>query len=767
MTASALWLAPTTAQAAPVTTMAPGAVQAISDPGATLAAPADGRINGYGFAGQVTGVGTGPADPGASIRAPAGQVLWVFGVRFQVDVTPTADGTTTQTQPSAVLSYDGERVPVPLSQPATPTASAAVPPTVDSGVEYFAAAVPTGATDVVLEMASGGFAQDFSLSHMAREGVSPASLYRDPQSWQSIDNVAGTQVLTTPYSSPDGSYSLPGASLTIGLDTATLSYFGPDGTTDPAATPTGAWLFADLSDPFNPNNDDPSNLLEYSTPLNPSDLQLTWPSGLSVHPTSLPGGPDPLNDQDITNRLFENRYVFAVPATLTSATLTITIPTEQVYPAGSGEPATPIKVGTATFHLTFPAASAPVAPLGAATTPARLSQPGSSGVSLRGSGSSTWFIALLIVAVVGAVGGVTIWRRNRRRPTAPPLSGRRPIVIRELERPNRAERDGESSDDDSTTDPPPDRDATGTPRLPFDGPEPTAHPVEPAAANGSSKPVLPSTPVLVAVPAGPIPPNDGVLRVAVLGPVELIGWPAGMPVPGQTQLELLTFLALNPGRQYTAEQLRTGLGRGRTRDLDVASIRRYIGELRRVLGDRIPDSRKLGAYQLTGVETDVALFERAVQIAAAADDPVGQADALAEALAMVRGVPFADSPGEAFGWTTVEDMVAARLSNDVRSAAINLADLALAADDAALATWALDRGQKVWPGDEALDMRALSAAALARPSRLEQTWAAITGRRILGEKVDPSSHLQAHYRQLVDHRAPSNSAPMSPQSYGS
>ena len=115
-------------------------------------------------------------------------------------------------------------------------------------------------------------------------------------------------------------------------------------------------------------------------------------------------------------------------------------------------------------------------------------------------------------------------------------------------------------------------------------------------------------------------------------------------------------------------------------------------------------------------------------------------------------MPFADSEGEAFGWAYIDDMLSTQLSNAVLSAAVVLADLALTAGDAVLARWAVERGQKVWPGEEVLDMRALSAAAVARPWRVEQTWTAITGRRILGVKVEPSARLRAHYQRLVEQR---------------
>lgn len=727
------------ADAASTVTIPEGTVQAIAEPGASLAVPADGRIDGYGFAGQVLGVATGSSDPGAGLRAAGGDRLWVFGVRFVADVNQPSDTQVVTVTPTAVLSYGGQRVSVPLAQPPVPSDTTSPPPTVDSGDEYFAASVPAGTADVVLEMANGGFAQDFSLSHMAREGVSPVALYRSRGAWHSTDDVAGTQVLPTPYVNSD--FDLPGASLTVGLDTATLSYFGPDGTTDLAPGPGQAWLVPDLSDPFNPNNGISTQTLEYLTSTTAADLTLSLPGGPVIHPKALPGGPDPPGGTgDGSNDLFPDLYAFAVPATLTTATLAVHVPPEQVTPAFSGEAETTLKVGTAVFHISFPPLSAPVPPAGAASTPAVISSGQAGGIGSGGSGFPlVWLIAAVVIVLAGGGGAVAV-RRRGRRPAAP-----KPDVGTHEDTLDPAAAAGEAT--------PPGRDSSrpdGTkPAATVDG-DPHGRSTPTMSESSGPPAASPGAAILVPIPSEPPWPAEGQPRVLVLGGVELSGWP-GTAAPGQTELELLVFLALHPERKFTAEQLANILSRSRRNELGVDTVRRYIRELRRVLGDRLPEARRGEGYQLVGVLSDAGLFDELAHLAAQTGDLSEQAAHLAGALSVVRGFPFADSPTGSFGWANVADVddnLAAGLANRILAAAYQLADLALSAGDAGLAEWAVAVGSRVLPGDDELDLRALSAADLARPSRLEQVWLAIDSRVVMGDKVEPSARVRDHYTSL-------------------
>lgn len=761
MLVSLLSVPVTSGPAAAVTGVALGVVQPVSDPGVTLAVPVDGRLNGYRFAGRILGAAVGTAVPTLGLRAAPGQRLWVFGLRWTADQVPdgpsSADPNYTPAQITATIVYDGQRVPVPLTQSQQMSSAAGSQPSgVDSGPEYFVASVPTGATDVVVELASAGYAQDFSLTHMTREGQQPAALYRDASGWQTVADLQAEKDLPTPYN--DGVSSLPGAQLIVKLPDVTLSYFGPDSPTDTAPGLDQAWLVPDLEDPLQ-YPDQITFSLEYGDNVTAADMTLTLPGGKVVHPQTLPGGPDPqqwTTDGSTSGRstVFPYIYAFAVPADLTTATLAINFPPELAIPAYSGSSGVTVNPGTATFPLTLPPPSSLSPPAGAASAPAPIraattsAQPKSHRSSSSAPSEGPLIAGLAALLVVALAAG---WLLRRRHPIASTSSP--------------------SSDVDGTliaTAPTPD----GNGERPARAPTPDDGPPHPDAHNDhgvvpAAPPVHPSGPPatqparLIPIPHDP-PLSGSAIRILVLGPVILVGWPEGIPRPGQTALEILAFLALHPGQKFSTEQLRNTIGRGRSRDIDLDTIRRYIRELRRVLGERLPESRRGGGYQITGVATDAGDFNALVEAAAASTATEERAGHLAGALAMVRGVPFADSPKNDFAWVHLDEQIASKLSNRIRTAAIDLADLALEAGDAALAEWAADRGFRVFPGDEDLDDRTLRAAALAGVSRLDQAWSALDSRMVAGEKADPSPRLRALYeslrRQLTEQPVPGRPA---------
>ena len=254
--------------------------------------------------------------------------------------------------------------------------------------------------------------------------------------------------------------------------------------------------------------------------------------------------------------------------------------------------------------------------------------------------------------------------------------------------------------------------------------------------------------MLVTPPACPPPLPDGQVETQIIGPPRIMGWPAEDGTPGQSVAELLTLLALHPEQTFSAEQLRDRLGTGRPRDLDSASIRRYVGELRRALGDeRIPEARAAGGYTVKKVSTDAGRFAALVSQANAAASATTRAEHLADALALVRGAPFASRPAGSYGWAETGTNIAAAIANTVLNTAVELAELAITAGDNDLASWAVERGLLVWPTDESLHQLALTAAAKSGPARLERTWTQ-TQTRLAAEGQTPSPTLEDHYRQL-------------------
>jgi hypothetical protein len=258
----------------------------------------------------------------------------------------------------------------------------------------------------------------------------------------------------------------------------------------------------------------------------------------------------------------------------------------------------------------------------------------------------------------------------------------------------------------------------------------------------------PSHPVLVDIPAGPPPVGDGEVRVEVLGSPRVVGWPAGAPPLGHSVAELLVFLALHPGETFTAEQLRARLGAGRTRDVDPGTIRRYVNELRRGLGDAaVPVAKPGGGYEIIGVAADAIAFGRLVNTKPAGDgDPTAAASRLAEALSMLRGAPFTDAPKGCYGWADIEAGMSAGLSSSARHAAVTLAGMALRAGDVALAGWAAAKGLLVSPTDDELCGLALQAAA-STPGGLDLAWAQ-TINRLAAYEETPSQRLADLYRNL-------------------
>lgn len=731
---------PFAAPASAATSVPPGSVRAVPDPGVTLAVPADDRINGYRFAAHLLGAATGADVPSLGLLAVPGQRLWVFGLRWTADQIPDdprlPDTSYRPASVTATVVYDGQRTPVPLTQPAPMTASVPAgtdPAGADSGPEYFVASVPTTAADVVVELSSGGYAQDFSLTHMSREGDQPAALYRDPRSWQTVITPGAERDLPTPFS--DGNISLPDAELIVRLSRVSLSYFGPDGTSDPAPGAGQAWLVPELQDPPQPRSS-PADILEYQANVTASDLTLTIPGQAPIHPRTLPGGPDPLQpatdgSTDGDSEVFPYIYAFPVPAGLTSATLTVDIPPQPTVAAFNGTSPITTSPGRATFPLTLPPVGSPTPAVRAARTPAVISAT-SVGSPRPGAGHSGTFggaavvVATAVAAALAAL--LLIRRRTHPLPAAPVPASPVPAA-------------GDLPSDGWVL--PPTGSESGSAHQPA---------ADDQAPRGRGQPSPPAGGLLAAPPARPPLATDE-LEVQVLGPVQLSGWPADRPQPGRAALELLVYMALHPGRLFTAEQLRNTIGRGRPRDLDLATIRRYIGELRRSLGERLPEARPGGGYQVVGVATDAGRLESLMQLAQESGSPAGRASELVPGLALVRGFPFADCPEGTFGWAFADDSLAMQIAHRVLTASVLLADLAIDAGDPELALWATGRGFRVWPTDESLEARALTAAAMVSPSRLAQTWVAIEQRAQRGEGGDPSPRSRALFERLRGEQA--------------
>ena len=727
--ASSLWAASSPpADAADVSVLAAGTVTAIADPGGALAVPADGRVNGYRFAGHVLGVATGAADPAAGLAAGPGQQLWVFGLDWAADAVAAGPDATPQVLPvAATVAADGQRLPVPLIQPAPPStvpttvAADGIPAaaTVDSSREFFAASVPASAADVTVEMACDGYHQTFSLTRMGREGPQPAALYRNPTSWQTVIAVGDQRSLPTPYSYPPDQYSLPDAALHLDLDTVTVSYFGPDGATDPAAGPGQAWLTPGLSDPFNPDNADATQTLEYLTPTTAADLALTVTNPTpppatttaAISPKALPGGPDTPGGNG-NNDLFNNLYTFAVPADVAAANLTVSPPPEAVTPAYSGNPNLTVHPAAVTYQLAIPAAAVPPARAGAATAPARLTtartatktaQKNSSNGS-AGKGGSVGSGALAAAAVIAAVviAGAAAWGITRRRRTTLAAAG-----------------DGtvgpafDPSPGGPRPPPPSTAGATTNSGSARSNGQPT--PAEPTPAGPSPAGPSPAGPCLAGPFRAPDPPVLAEPAVCILGTIEVTGW---AEKPNRNAItHIVVYLAAHPAETVSREKLLQVVGLEGDDERARATLRTYMSRTRRCLGHHhLPDSTGDG-YQLHDVTTDWDTFQTLTATArqtARAGDPAAAIAAYSQALALVRGAPFSQAGAE-YGWVDLEDR-RHRIEAAISRAAHELVDLAVAAGRPDLGVWAAHQGLLACEYDQTLDAAALrAAAATGRP----------------------------------------------------
>ena len=706
--AAALLLVPLVvepAAAAQATTAQPDSVTPVAQPGIALHLPADGRINGDGYSGEITGyrfanrVGYGPT----ATRPPKGQRLLVFGLQ-DLPLLPVTDyaGAVTTPAVTPLLVVDGAQQPLP-----TPTDSAA-------GPTYFLASISAGAADVSLQVSSQGFTQTFSFTQGTRVGPQPDVLYRQKSSWQATDPVRQTITLST----PDPNENAADAALDVTLSEADITWFGPGGARDNPPTTDQAWLVLDATS--SPKQIQPVPVaLDYLSTLAPSQVTLTLPGSPTPLPAKLAGQGGPSDQSAKHAGIFGGIYYWQVPASLTSATVTIAPDTIRAENAWLGAPQTIQVRDTAVFPLSFPdpytPAPPPPSPPPDATALATSAWPaaahtggGFPAVPLGG--------ALLLLLLLLAAAGLIV---QKRRGTLAPSARTIPAATHL----------GPSS-----------ASAIALPPAPVSVPSTDADPAHPPSDSDSAQ----SVPT---IPLDEPAPHDQGIRVTIFGRPAVVGSPGPL---NQTELEILAMLALHPGESFTTEQIRSRLGRGRDKELGTGTIHRYLGNLRHVLGpERVPKSRARGRYSAHGVSTDAGDFHSAVSAARQTASPSERLQFLESALRQVKGAPFAEAPSGTFGWAYVESDLAATLSNAIVTTALELATLALEHGDAELATWSVDRGLIVSATEESLHMAYLTAAAKAQPVRLEQARTEVRT-RLKTQREQPSERLEEHYRRLRD-----------------
>ena len=133
------------------------------------------------------------------------------------------------------------------------------------------------------------------------------------------------------------------------------------------------------------------------------------------------------------------------------------------------------------------------------------------------------------------------------------------------------------------------------------------------------------------------------LRVGVLGLMELRDGETAVPVPPPMPRALLGMLALRPGSPVPADEIIDGLWGDAPPESARNIVQVYVSSLRRMLGRDVIGSGP-GGYALdAAVRVDAAEFEQELRAGLrTAGEPAVAAEALSRALGLWRGEPLAD-----------------------------------------------------------------------------------------------------------------------------
>ena len=242
-----------------------------------------------------------------------------------------------------------------------------------------------------------------------------------------------------------------------------------------------------------------------------------------------------------------------------------------------------------------------------------------------------------------------------------------------------------------------------------------------------------------AVSAATAPAPDNVFQVEVLGPLRSAGW--GSEPDGELLREIAVFLAFRDD-PVTLDEIALALWPvGGARDEPSrASLHTYMSRLRKHLGkDRLSDASGGRGYLLSGYETDWGRFQDLVARADASEG--AEARALRrEALALVRGVPFAPVPRGQYNWA-LESGLVEQMTVAITRCAHHLAEECRRVHDTDGARWAIERGLLASPPDEQLlgDLWGIAAATgdLAEQRRVKARITAVLGSEAAGRICGP------------------------------
>lgn len=670
-----LGVRPAAAQTAPAQTLNTGHYQALDSAGVAQMTPKDGRLAGYGFETDITGVAfasRGGDTTGTPVSAAAGDQLVVVSLSqimpdqsryydYPTDSTPTY----TLTAGSATIS---------LGQ---------IDQTVPSAVtKTWAVAIPTG-SPATLTATFAGFSQSFDLRAGRRIGTSPTALYRDPTNPAVNVNLSATQTLTATGSPADP------VSMQLSPQGATLGYFQPAGTLQPPPPPDQAWLIVDMGAPV-VATDSSGSAIDCPGEIGYPNVYLQTPAG-QVHPGAA------LDAGSGSGSCVSEIYGFEVPATLTAATFVVTINGT----VGATDHDNPVSLAfqNQTAHISISLPPLP-APLGqgyltpsASPSPDAGPSPTVAAPRHRAGGSDLPAVIAAILAVV-ALAILAIWLRLRRR-TLPV----RPVTRfpRTLIGPPDSFLATASAVEELTT----------APGELIAGPPP-----------GISTATEQADPAVTTTATAPPAEDRPALAITLLGPPVVDGLRKAIRRRGVARL--LYALALHHSRPVTVAQLRDLVATSDTRSEAAETIISYASILRSASPQgslpQIGAGQQGYQFDLARVDIDLAVFDALAQQAGDLST-AEQIEAGLTALSLVRGVPLADS-----GWYGIEASVR-DLTSRIERLAADTARTALSDRDARRAEQAIEAGLKAVPASPVLWETRLVAAAAGSGYGLHRAWA--------------------------------------------
>ncbi|HWE68118.1 MAG TPA: hypothetical protein VG298_15865, partial [Acidimicrobiales bacterium] len=579
------------------------------------------------------------------------------------DLGPFASGNTAAT--ATVTTATDAKVPVNLSSIDQQIYDAPQGSTMGTGTGTFIVSVPTSNHSVNLVITEGSYSQSFSLWTLRRTGPFPSVLYRSPTTpTVSVTSLGGATISIT---NPADGFASPAA---VTVERAVLTGFLPDGSNATPPSSDEAYFAVTFRSTYPATGiGDPNwgHFLAGITPLPGSALSFAAPGRPPVTATAV--NVTAPSDQDTSSEddgLLDATYVFTVPATTTSGTLAIAPgpATGVEYTGFVGGTPIPLEVGgPTTYPITFqdphpaPVLSQPKpqwvgAPLPATAPDAASTIRGlASKVPPHSGGGLTIWLAVIILAVL-VVAAVVLGRALRRRRAS-----------------------GQASPKDALpTSGEPSAGKTATSAIDDDVESVDIKKVAAVApAQGNSRVTLGGDPQPATPPV--LPTVDGQLVVSVLGPLHITDWDDAQYRP--ITKELCCYLAVHNDHPLSTDQLLLAVWPVESDRPEATrkTLHNYLSRLRQAVGpEHLPDAASVGGYQVVRVTTDWQQFQDLDRQAKAADTAGGgngtAADAntvanrlRAEALSLVRGIPFQGVPSGHYRWVFAEswatDMTAA------------------------------------------------------------------------------------------------------------